>query len=396
MRKRILGILLICMVCVESVNSVFAETSTDVKKQQEETQEALDQVTERMDDIEEQKESVSEEIVVLDSQLVDVLTSISICEDEIAEKEDEIWAVKGELKKTQEEADKQYAEMVMRIRFMYEKSDNAYMSILLQSENYTDMINKASFVEELYAYDRALLDDFQLTITQIGEYKAQLEIEEADLVTCKEELAIEQDHLQTILDEKKARMENFESELAQATAQANAFKNQLKEQNKKIKELEQKEEAERKEKERKQAEENRKAQLTAGNGNVEATITAVATSSEGSAKGREMAAYGCQFIGNPYVFGGTSLTNGTDCSGFTQGVCAHFGIKIPRDSTSQRSCGVGVSYADAQPGDIICYAGHVGMYIGNGQIVHASSARTGIKISPATYRTILAVRRVVS
>ena len=108
-----------------------------------------------------------------------------------------------------------------------------------------------------------------------------------------------------------------------------------------------------------------------------------------------MASYGCQFIGNPYVFGGTSLTNGTDCSGFTQSVYAHFGIRIPRDSTSQRFFGTGVDYSQAQPGDLICYAGHVGLYIGNGQIVHASSERTGIKISNATYRTILAVRRVL-
>ena len=111
--------------------------------------------------------------------------------------------------------------------------------------------------------------------------------------------------------------------------------------------------------------------------------------------GQQIADYGCQFIGNPYVYGGTSLTNGTDCSGFTQSVFAHFGIKLPRDSTSQRFVGTGVSYEEARPGDLICYAGHVGIYIGNGQIVHASTERTGIKITSATYRTILSVRRVV-
>ena len=110
--------------------------------------------------------------------------------------------------------------------------------------------------------------------------------------------------------------------------------------------------------------------------------------------GSRLRNYACNFVGNPYKFGGTSLTNGTDCSGFTQAVYAHFGISLPRDSYSQRSCGTEVSYANAQPGDIICYAGHVALYLGNGQIVHASTERTGITYGYATYRTILSVRRV--
>ena len=104
----------------------------------------------------------------------------------------------------------------------------------------------------------------------------------------------------------------------------------------------------------------------------------------GSALGKEIAIYACGFVGNPYVSGGTSLTNGADCSGFTQSVYKAFGYKIPRTSYQQRSAGKAVSYAEAQPGDLICYAGHVAMYIGNGRIVHASSAKTGIKYGYAT------------
>mgnify|MGYP002278729897 FL=1 len=125
------------------------------------------------------------------------------------------------------------------------------------------------------------------------------------------------------------------------------------------------------------------------------TQSSTTKSSGGSAAGRAVADYGLQFVGNPYVYGGTSLTNGADCSGFVYSVYKHFGVTLPRTSSEQRGSGTGVSYADAQPGDLICYAGHIGIYIGNGKIVHASSPSTGIKVGNAAYRSILAVRRIV-
>ena len=119
------------------------------------------------------------------------------------------------------------------------------------------------------------------------------------------------------------------------------------------------------------------------------------SSSSYSGSGSSVVDYATQFVGNPYVWGGTSLTNGADCSGFVQSVYANFGVSLPRTSYEQQNAGTEVSYADAQPGDLICYDGHVAMYIGGGLIVHASTQRTGIKISNANYRPILAVRRVV-
>ena len=120
-----------------------------------------------------------------------------------------------------------------------------------------------------------------------------------------------------------------------------------------------------------------------------------AVASGGSGAGSSVANYALQFVGNPYVYGGTSLTNGTDCSGFVMGVYANYGISLPHSSGAQRSAGYDVGgLANAQPGDIVCYSGHVGIYIGNGNIVHASTAATGIKVSNASYRNVLSVRRI--
>lgn len=148
----------------------------------------------------------------------------------------------------------------------------------------------------------------------------------------------------------------------------------------------------------KEAEERRKARAAAvasqkKNTSTASAVTYVAVGE--SEMGRAVADYALQFVGNPYVYGGTSLTNGADCSGFVMSVYANFGVSLPHSSSADRKQGYAVDgLANAQPGDLICYSGHVALYIGNGQIVHASNAKTGIKVSNADYKKILAIRRI--
>lgn len=137
------------------------------------------------------------------------------------------------------------------------------------------------------------------------------------------------------------------------------------------------------------AEEEAKAKAAAEAENAAVIVT------ESSEIGTEIANYACQFVGNPYKWGGTSLTDGADCSGFVMSVYANFGVELPHSSAADREVGYAVeSLSEAIPGDIICYSGHVAIYIGDGQIVHASSAKTGIIISNADYKKIVCIRRV--
>lgn len=139
----------------------------------------------------------------------------------------------------------------------------------------------------------------------------------------------------------------------------------------------------------------RNAALAAAAKKASGTQATVNYSVSGSGNGTAVANYALQFVGNPYVYGGTSLTNGADCSGFVMSVYKNFGVSLPHSSAADRSVGASVgSLAEAQPGDLICYSGHVALYIGNGQIVHASTSRTGIIVSSASYRNILSIRRI--
>lgn len=382
---------------------MYADTISDVQKQKKENESKLNQIKDSIDDIESDKDAIAEEVTELDQQLVELISTVDILKHDISNKEIEIKDAEDRYQEAVAEENRQYEAMKIRIRYMYEKGDPTYLDLFLQSKSMSDLINKADYVDKLYEYDRMLLISYQEAKEKVLQMKTELENEKSEMIELEADLEAEQESLQTMLDEKRKTVENFNVQLAEARAEANAYASKIKAQSEQIKKLEAEEAKKKAEEAKKKAEAEKKANAqnnssgsksssSSGNSNQVSTGDTISNSA-GSEKGKEIANFACQFIGNPYVAGGTSLTNGADCSGFTQAVFRNFGISIPRNSSSQAVGGTAIAYSDAQPGDIICYAGHVGLYIGGGQIVHASTQRTGIKITNASYRTIMSVRR---
>ena len=449
MKKRIVCLTLAILMCGSQAVSVMADRESDLREEQAWTSQQLDATYERMNVLWEQKQQLESQIESLNSDLVNVMVSIQTLENDIASKQAEIEKTEGDLTKAQNAKDKQYSAMKKRIQYLYEKGgNNAWFQMMLNSDNLADLLTRAEYTQQMYEQDRESLQKYARTIEEVQKLEEQYQQEKADFETMKEEYEAQQSNLQYQLDVTRANSADCENEIAYAQQQATEYANLLEEQQAEIEQLE----AERiaaEEEARRQAEAEAAAAAAAaqeaeengdsdssenveydedGNvvsgssdgessdgssdyeydeyGNVIDTENTVdydssddsssSSSSSSSGSGSSVVDYATQFVGNPYVWGGTSLTNGADCSGFVQSVYSNFGVSLPRTSYEQQNAGYEVSYADAQPGDLICYGGHVAIYMGNGQIVHASNSRDGIKVSDnAAYRTITSVRRLV-
>lgn len=398
------------ILCLTVVDPISATTISDLKEDVKKNQSQLKNAQQKISDAQDAQEGVEEEIDEMDQELVSLLTDIDLIEDAIEEKEEEIAQTQVDLEAAVAEKDEQYESMKIRIQFMYEKSDSSYLHIFFGSGNMGDMVNRANYVEELYDYDRKLLAEYEDTVHRVEELQDRLEEDKSELETSRTELQEGQAYLEEMLAQKRTEYENYSVMLTKAKQEAATYTARIKQETAQIKKLEEEERKRREEEERKRKEEEerrRKEQeaLLASQGGGDDDDDEEEDSdrheeekpvvSGGGGKGQDIAKFACQYIGNPYVAGGTSLTNGADCSGFVQSVYKNFGISLPRSSYAQSGVGKGVSYSEAQPGDVIYYGGHVGIYIGNGQIVHASTERTGIKITSATYRSIITVRRIV-
>ena len=430
MKRAISLILTISLLCALTVNAFAARTAADVKKEQAQSQKNLEAAEEEAADIAGDKAVAEAEMKEMEDELARVIANVSIIEDEIDTKTTAVEDTRVQYEEAKEKEDEQYRAMKRRIKYMYEHggSGSPYAEFFSGGSNFADILNRSVYSEEIYEYDRNLLEEYQEARIQVKETEDRLKNELDELTEIKNTYDEESEVLEQTINDQRSKVDNFSAQLTKARSKASQYKEEIAAQNKEIRQIAEaeaaaaaakkkaeeerkkkaeedkrkaKEEAERKKKE--DASESKKKDKDDGYAPEEEGEYEEEQEEEeeekpkggGSAKGNEIAAYAQKFLGNPYVSGGTSLTDGTDCSGFTMSVYAHFGISIPRTSWEQQGVGRGVSYSEAQPGDIFCYSGHVGIYIGNNTICHASTPETGIKLTPATYRDIITIRRVV-
>lgn len=400
--KKIVSFVLIAAVALSAVHYAMQETliakatkEDDLKKNIDELNNQISDLNDNISDMEEQQEILEEEMDDLNAEIINTLTSIGMKEDALVEKEAQIEDKQVDIDATSKDYDEakskeeaRYRDMVVRLRKMYEKgntnTDN--LNLLLSGNGLGDMLNRMDNVESIYEYDRVKMEEYETAKNEALDLWNRLKAEKTDLESAKASLEADKANLEqqkldldSLLAVKRAKSANYDAELKKAKQEASVAKAKLKQEQEKLRKLQ-------------QGNKNNDA----ANGKYETDYNSIIDGAEGSKLGKQVAKYACQFVGNPYVPGGTSLTNGADCSGFTYRVYADFGYSLPRTSTEQRSAGREVSYSEAQPGDIICYSGHVAIYIGGGKIVHASTQKTGIKVgNNAQYRPILSVRRIV-
>lgn len=408
-KMRLVAAGLVAILGISCFQSASASALSKAKNKKSEAQTALDNANADIENIQSQQQELQSQIDALDADLVNIIMNLDILEGELSDKQTELDNVTAQLAQAQEDEQNQYDAMKKRIVYMYENGDDSYIEALVGATDFSDLLNRLEYAQQIYDYDRNLLTQYQETVQQVADLKSQVETEKAELEEVQQSYQEQQASYESMIAEKQSQMSDFDTQLASAQSLAAQYKATVDEQNEIIRQEQAAAAAAA-------AQNNNKGNntTTANNNNGNTTGNSNGSNTGGdsttggstgggglnpsfstSVSGSDVVSYACQFIGNPYVWGGESLTDGADCSGFIKSVYANFGISLPHSSVALQRAGSEVSYENAQPGDIVCYAGHVAIYMGGGQIVHASSPSTGIKTGSATYRSIISVRRVL-
>ena len=426
-RKAIL-ILAVLVLAVQAPLPGRASPVTRAEQERRRAEEEKSRAESEAQQLEEKLGQSRQKEQALEEELVRLLALKDILESDMEELKTQIQRADRDYRQAEEKRQRQYDILKKRIQFLYEEGDITYLDILLKAKNIGDVVSQTEYFRQLYEYDQEIIQRYEKLKQEAAGKKELLEEKQSQLEVMEEENESQQKELEGFIEARKTESSSFALELEEAQARAAQAAGEVIRKTEEIRILRARQEEDRirqeKERIRQEQESAGREPGSAGQASVAAGREPGAAGWEPGAAGREpggagresggagtaggrpvksiggtefgrnVADYALQFVGNPYVYGGTSLTGGTDCSGYTQSVYRHFGVSIPRTSGEQAGFGREIPYEEMEPGDLVCYSGHVAMYIGGGRIVHASSRKEGIKVSndPA-YRTIVSIRR---
>lgn len=387
------------------LEKVYAKTQKqkDAEKKKSQAEQDLKDKKNEINGLKDQQQTTADDIKNKSAKLDEILAAQKKLQADITSKQAEIEQNQKDLAAAQEKQQEQYDAMKKRIQFMYENSaeDNIWTAII-ESNGITDMLNRIEYVSDVYDSDRALMDSYQAAVEQVKEIGTKLDNDMNELTAMQDDYEKQQADVEAAIVALENQKEQYASQIAQAQQQADNYQNIITAQGKIIQEQEAAAAAAAAAAARANSSSSSPSYDGGGAGKGGSIASDYAAgggknpSASTGVSGSSVVSYAMQFVGNPYVWGGNSLTNGVDCSGFVHEVYAHFGISTPRYSQAFKSVGQAVSFDNIQPGDVVVYPGHVAIYAGGGVIVEAQSTKAGITANRSVQcHTILAIRRLV-
>lgn len=385
------------------LEKVYAKTKKqkDAEKKKSQAEQDLKDKKNEINGLKDQQQTTADDIKNKSAKLDEILAAQKKLQTDITSKQAEIEQNQKDLAAAQEKQQEQYDAMKKRIQFMYENSaeDNIWTAII-ESNGITDMLNRIEYVSDVYDSDRALMDSYQAAVEQVKEIGTKLDNDMNELTAMQDDYEKQQADVEAAIVALENQKEQYASQIAQAQQQADNYQNIITAQGKIIQEQEAAAAAAAAARANSSSISPSYDGGGAGKGGSIASDYAAGGGKNPGAStgvsGSSVVSYAMQFVGNPYVWAGNSLTNGVDCSGFVHEVYAHFGISTPRYSQAFKSVGQAVSFDNIQPGDVVVYPGHVAIYAGGGVIVEAQSTKAGITANRSVQcHTILAIRRLV-
>lgn len=385
------------------LEKVYAKTKKqkDAEKKKSQAEQDLKDKKNEINGLKDQQQITADDIKNKSAKLDEILAAQKKLQTDITSKQAEIEQNQKDLAAAQEKQQEQYDAMKKRIQFMYENSaeDNIWTAII-ESNGITDMLNRIEYVSDVYDSDRALMDSYQAAVEQVKEIGTKLDNDMNELTAMQDDYEKQQADVEAAIVALENQKEQYASQIAQAQQQAENYQNIITAQGKIIQEQEAAAAAAAAARANSSPSSSSYDGGGAGKGgSIAGDYAAGGGKNPGAStgvSGSSVVSYAMQFVGNPYVWAGNSLTNGVDCSGFVHEVYAHFGISTPRYSQAFKSVGQAVSFDNIQPGDVVVYPGHVAIYAGGGVIVEAQSTKAGITANRNVQcHTILAIRRLV-